>query len=218
MNFPELQKKLISLTNRNITQTEIGESLGITRSTISTRFKTKSQLKTSELKKVAEYFDIYPELLLTDVSQNQTSASDDNCISIPVLSNVKASMGFGVSVYNESQTAVYALSRQLAHDLGVSESQTKMIFASGDSMEPTIEGGDSLLIDRSRTEIYDGCIYCVRIEGQLYAKRLQKIPPCTIVVISDNPKYKAFEIDFSKNIDFDFEVIGKIRWWGRVAK
>ena len=27
-----------------------------------------------------------------------------------------------------------------------------------------------------------------------------------------------FYIDFSKNLDFDFAVIGEIRWWGRVAR
>ena len=85
-------------------------------------------------------------------------------------------------------------------------------------MMPTIEGGDSLLVDHSRKEIYDGKIYCVRIENQLYAKRLQKIPPNTVVVVSDNAKYRSFEIDLSKCSDYDFEVIGEIRWWGRVAK
>ena len=51
MDFEQLQSKLIGLTKRNISQTEIGNALGITRSTTSTRFKTKSQLKTSELEK-----------------------------------------------------------------------------------------------------------------------------------------------------------------------
>ena len=71
MNIKELQSKLIHLTNRNITQTEIAESLGITKSTISTRIKTNSLLKTSEVKKAADYFDISPELLFA-VPQNQT--------------------------------------------------------------------------------------------------------------------------------------------------
>ena len=83
---------------------------------------------------------------------------------------------------------------------------------------PTIEGGDSLLVDNERKEIYDGKIYCVRIDGQLYAKRLQKIPPDTVVIVSDNPKYRSFEIDLRRCPDYDFEVIGEIRWWGRVAR
>jgi phage repressor protein C with HTH and peptisase S24 domain len=85
-------------------------------------------------------------------------------------------------------------------------------------MYPTIEGGDCLIVDKSKTDIHDGKIYCVRIEGQLYAKRLQLLPPKTILVISDNPKYKSFEVDFSKTIDFDFAIIGEVKWWSRVAK
>ena len=50
-----------------------------------------------------------------------------------------------------------------------------MIIAKGDSMAPTIEDGDSLLIDLSKREIYDGKIYCVRIDGQLYAKILYRL-------------------------------------------
>ena len=143
---------------------------------------------------------------------------EDDCISIPVKGEVVASMGYGVTVYNEMQTASYSISKKLVEDLGISRSMTEMIFAQGDSMLPTIEGGDSLLVDHSRTDIYDGKIYCIRIEGQLYVKRLQKIPPNIIRVVSDNDKYRSFEIDLQQDSEFDFEVIGEVRWWGRVAK
>ena len=214
MDFKDLQTKLISLTNRNISQTEIGEALGITRSTTSTRFKTKSQLKTSELKKIADYFDVHLELLLTDVLQNQTKT--DNSVSIPVLGDVEASMGYGVTVYNENQTAVYNISKQLARDLGISETQTKMIFARGNSMQPTIQGGDSLLVDMSKIEIYDGKIYCIRKDGQLYAKRLQKLSATQLKIISDNKDYEPIIIDFSVTPESDFAIIGEVRWSGRV--
>lgn len=210
MNFKQLQTKLISLTNRNITQTEIGEALGITRSTTSTRFKTGSELKTSEIKKIADYFNVYEELLFAEAASN----NDD--ITIPVYGNVEASMGYGVTVYDEQQTAVYNISKQLIRDLGVSRSEAQMIFAKGNSMHPTIEGGDSLLVDRSKIEIYDGKIYCIRLNGQLYAKRLQKLSASQLKVISDNKDYDPVVIDFKKEIDIDFEVLGEVRWAGRV--
>lgn len=212
MNFKELQTKLIGLTNRNISQTEIGEALGITRSTTSTRFKTNSQIKTSELKKIAEYFDVYLQLLVSDDPQG----INDNFISIPVLGEVEASMGYGVSVYNEEQTATYEISRKLARDLGISEINTKMIFARGNSMAPTIESGDNLLVDMSKTDVYDGKIYCIRKDGQLYAKRLQKLSATQLKIISDNKDYQPIIIDFSKELDIDFAILGEIRWAGRV--
>lgn len=210
----EVQDDLQNLTNRSkISYTEIAKALGTGRSNISLRAKNKSELTITEIKRIENYFNVS---LLNKLNNTE---NDEDFIDIPVRGDVYASMGSGITVYNEEQTGVYKISRELARDIGVSLNNTQMIFASGDSMTPTIEGGDSLLIDLSKKEVYDGRIYCVRIEGQLYAKRLQKIPPCQIKVISDNKeKYDPFYVDFSKNIDYDFEVIGEIRWWGRVAR
>ncbi|MDO5305616.1 MAG: S24 family peptidase [bacterium] len=185
--------------------TELAKIIGITQNALSSRKSSNGYFSEKE-----------QNLILTFYKKNKSL--DDDCLSIPVRGDVTASMGYGITVFDESQTGTYQISRKLASDLGIMPERTEMIFASGDSMLPTIEGGDSLLVDLNRKEVYDGRIYCVRIEGQLYAKRLQKIPPTKIIVISDNQKYQSFEIDFSKQIDFDFEIIGEVRWWGRVAR
>lgn len=185
--------------------TELAKIIGITQNALSSRKSSNGYFSEKE-----------QNLILTFYKKNKSL--DEDCLSIPVRGDVYASMGYGVTIYDEKQTGTYQISGKLANDLGINPQKTEMIFVSGDSMLPTIEGGDSLLVDLNRKEIYDGRIYCVRIDGQLYAKRLQKIPPTKIIVISDNQKYQSFEIDFSKQIDFDFEIIGEIRWWGRVAR
>ena len=209
MNYNTVLAKLLQVTKRNISQKELCEITGVDKGTMSARATRNSKFKPEELKKIEKAFNV-------DLSNNIVR---NNFIQIPVFGNVTASMGYGISVYDENQTGVYEISSKLAKDIGIVSGKTQMIFASGDSMYPTIEGGDSLLIDTSKKEIYDGRIYCVRIDGQLYAKRLQKIPPNTVKVISDNEKkYDPFYVDFSKGISFDFDVIGEIRWWGRVAR
>lgn len=205
---------LQNLTKAKVSQSDIAKILGKDRQNISRKAKAGTELKLSDVRKIENHFNVN----LTGCNQNVDNL-DNDFIDIPVRGEVYASMGSGITVYNEEQTGTYKISRELARDIGVSLSNTQMIFASGDSMMPTIEGGDSLLIDLSKKEVYDGRIYCVKIDGQLYAKRLQKIPPYKIKVISDNKeKYDPFYIDFSKEIDFDFEVIGEIRWWSRVAR
>lgn len=200
-------KELIELilNNSKDNQTKIAEKIGCQKSFI-------SQIKSGKSKLPSE------KRVFLEREYQHLIINNDDCLSIPVRGDVTASMGYGITVFDESQTGTYQISRKLASDLGIMPERTEMIFASGDSMLPTIEGGDSLLVDLNRKEVYDGRIYCVRIEGQLYAKRLQKIPPTKIIVISDNQKYQSFEIDFSKQIDFDFEIIGEVRWWGRVAR
>lgn len=220
MNIDEIQVILQNLTNAKITQSDIARALDKDRGNINAKAKRGTELKLSELRKIEDYFNV--ELVNKDLNttiSQQNNNGEESFLDIPVRGDIQASMGLGVTVYNESQTGVYKISPQLLRDIGASQSSTEMIFAKGDSMLPTIEGGDSLLIDLSKREVYDGSIYCVRIDGQLYAKRLQKIPPSIIKVISDNKeKYDPIYIDFSKDIDFDFKVIGEVRWWGRIAK
>lgn len=142
----------------------------------------------------------------------------DDCINIPVRGEVESSMGYGVMVYDETQTSTYAFSRKLAQDLGINLEESQIIFGRGNSMEPTIQGGDSLLVDLSKKEIIDGNIYCIRYDGQLLTKRLQKISRSHIKIISDNKDYDPILIDFKKEINIDFEIIGEVRWAGRVFR
>lgn len=209
MKLNEVIIKLTYLLKRKVGYSDIAQALDVSRQ-YAHQIKNK-ELSTEQILKINKYFE-------TNICVEYQEKSADDCVSIPILGEVSASMGYGVTVYNEQQTASYQISRQLIKDLGVTSNNTEIIFAQGDSMMPTIESGDSLLVDHSRKEIYDGKIYCVRIEGQLYAKRLQKIPPCTIRIVSDNTKYRSFEIDVSQNHDYDFAIIGEILWWGRVAR
>lgn len=211
MNIQYIIQELTGLLKKKITYSDIATALNVTR-------QYANQIKDKDLsKKQIQAIDNHFGSNFTNVNSLNTT-NEEECITIPVLGDVKASLGYGVTVYNEQKTASYSISKKLIYDLGINNEQTEIIFAQGDSMMPTIEGGDSLLVDHSRKDIYDGKIYCVRIEGQLYAKRLQKIPPDKVLVVSDNPKYRSFEINLAKEIDFDFTIIGEIRWWGRVAR
>ena len=203
MRFSKVFNALQNLTYGNVSQAELGRVLGVSRSNINYKKDNDVELSEQDVKKIETYYGV------------QISKSDD-FVSIPVLGDVEASMGFGVTIYNENQTAVYDISRKLARDLGVSEDCTKMIFARGNSMTPTIESGDNLLVDMSKTEVYDGKIYCIRKDGQLYAKRLQKLSASQLKIISDNKDYEPIIIDFAKNTDLDFAIIGEVRWAGRV--
>lgn len=86
MNLAELQTTLQNLTKAKITQEQIGNALGITRSTVNTRIKNNSQLKLEEIPKIEKHFgvtlrhlqaaDKYNELcqqvvLLLDGSENE---------------------------------------------------------------------------------------------------------------------------------------------------
>lgn len=210
MRFNQAFNTLQNLIRAEINQAELGRVLGVSRANINYKKQANVLLSEEDVKKIETYYNV-------SLTSNETKSQ--NYTDIPIRGNVTASMGYGLTVYDENKTGTYAINNKLAKDLGINLKQSEIIFAKGDSMMPTIEGGDSLLVDLTKKEIHDGAIYCVRIDGEVYAKRLQKLPPNKVKVISDNKeKYDPFYIDLSAELNFDFEVIGEVRWWGRVAK
>jgi phage repressor protein C with HTH and peptisase S24 domain len=217
MLIDEKIDSLQKFTKEKITQEDIAKVLGITKSAVNNRIARKQALKDFEILKLDDAFK--NKILKVQKDFNQIKEDFENFVNLPVKNEVTASMGYGVEVVDETQTGTYQFSKKLLRDIGANPNYSDIIFSAGDSMYPTIEGGDCLVVDKSKTDIYDGKIYCVRIDGQLYAKRLQKIPPNKIKVISDNKdKYDAFYVDLSQDVNYDFTVIGEVKWWSRVAK
>lgn len=212
MQYNAVLDRLQNLINYTPSQAELCQITGIKQSTMSNRASRNSDFNSNEIVMLNNYYNI-------NLFSNSKENIFEDCTDLPIKGNVSASMGYGMTIYDETQTGTYAISNKLAKDLGANLPQCDIIFAKGDSMEPTITGGDSLLVDKSKTEVYDGRIYCIRYEGELYAKRLQKIPPKKIKVVSDNQnKYDSWYVDFEQTPDFDFEIVGEVLWWGRVAR
>lgn len=213
MDFEQLQSKLIGLTKRNISQTEIGNALGITRSTTSTRFKTKSQLKTSELEKVAKYFDVSLDyLLLTDVLQNQTLPEDDTAektqgVYVTYRPEVYLSAGYGVEVYNEKATTMLLDESLFISDRGIKTDyrQCEIVRVSGNSMSPEYRHGDRVIIDKSCTTLSDGHIFAIRYKGECFIKEVNLLGN-KIKCIPINKDYDPFYISEEE----DFVVLGRI--------
>ena len=208
ITIDEAISQLTALKRKKITLEEIGTALGTSKQYIS---QSKNKILTEEQKdKIEDYFCEK----LTEVNKENLENKKEDCLNLPVLGEVSASMGTGIQVYDESQTGVYKISAKVLKDIGANPKETDIIFAEGDSMEPTIQGGSALIVDKSKTEVKDGKIYCINFNGALMAKRLQLLPPKKLRVISDNfNKYPAWDVDFSKDIDFDFKVIGEVMRW-----
>lgn len=223
MLLDEYLQDLQKLTRKKPpTYEKIAEVLDLgSKQAVSNRIYRKQPLKDFEIEILDDAFKNKILKVKDDFQQIKQNYKNklSEFVSLPVKNDVTASMGYGVEVFNETQSGTYQFSKKLLNDIGANPNYSDVIFSSGDSMYPTIDGGDCLVVDKSKTEIHDGKIYCVRIDGQLYAKRLQKIPPQKIKVISDNKdKYDPFYVDFSKDINFDFAVIGEVKWWSRVAR
>ena len=80
------------------------------------------------------------------------------------------------------------------------------LYVNGDSMEPTLQRGDLIVCDSCG---WDGeGIYALRMDGCGYVKRLAR-KPGKIVIISDNPKYEAWEEPAESQA---IDIIGRVHY------
>ena len=197
MKLDELINLISERTGVNISQAQLADALCITRQTVNTRIKNGSQVTVSEIKKVEEFFNI--KLF----EENQTP---ENIAFIDYYSDVFASCGEGCIVFSEEKTKL-AISTLLINGFARGKKYS-MITASGDSMAPTIENGDKLIVEHwTESQIQDNKIYVFCFNNEFFVKRLSKNLD-EIIIKSDNPEYKTKTMNGS-TIN-ELHIIGKI--------
>lgn len=88
----------------------------------------------------------------------------------------------------------------LRNDLGVPPESADVITIRGDSMAPTFQDGDLVIVDRSDTAARGAGVFVLWDGDGLVLKRIQAVPtapgaPPRYRVLSDNPAYDAYEVD-----------------------
>lgn len=106
---------------------------------------------------------------------------------IPRL-DVKFSAGNGRIVWHvDEKGQKQAFRRAWCQRLGINPDHAATIVNEGQSMEPRLIDGDSLVVDYKATNIIDGKVYAIAYQNELYVKRLFKQPDGGLLVRSDNP-------------------------------
>jgi phage repressor protein C with HTH and peptisase S24 domain len=128
--------------------------------------------------------------------------------------DVQASAGFGSEVSHEDINDYFAFNKSwLSSQLNVSSEQLAFVSISGDSMLPTLNAGDNVLVDMSQTLVNREGIFLLQTEQGLMAKRLKTQGQGDICVTSDNAQYPSWIIN-SQNEETN-RVVGKVVWCAR---
>jgi len=85
-----------------------------------------------------------------------------------------------------------------------------LMDVAGDSLEPYIRDGDTVLIDRSQQNIIVGKLYAVSLGNEVFIKSLHR-KPGKLVLRSYNTVYEPIDIDLHDE-SLDFRVIGRVVW------
>jgi phage repressor protein C with HTH and peptisase S24 domain len=171
---------------------------------------TPKRLKEDERRKLARYFGV-PESLLGGPVEQEPPVG----ILVPVKRVlVRASAGPGALPGTEREQPYFAFDDRWLKALTSSKpDDLSIIRVEGDSMAPTLNDGDDILVDRAGCSeaLRDG-IYVLRVDDSLLVKRLAIHPlGKSVTVQSDNPAYPDWP---DCGLD-DVHCIGRVIWAGR---
>jgi len=185
MKLEELMSLISKKTGSYVNQSMLADAFGITRQTISNRIKNASQVTVSELKKIEDFFHI-------TLFSEDTNYSEEVAL-IDYYKDVFASCGSGNIIFSEEKVKI-PVSTLLIENFSKSKIYS-IINATGNSMSPTIENGDKLIIEHwDSSQIQDNKIYVFCFNNEFYVKRLSKNLD-EIIIKSDNPEYRIRTIN-----------------------
>jgi phage repressor protein C with HTH and peptisase S24 domain len=156
--------------------------------------------------KLARYFGVSEAML------GGREVEAEELISVPVL-DVQASAGPGAFADSEHARARMRFDPSWLRGLNLDARQLSVIQVVGDSMSPTLDDGDDILVDRgdAAMNLRDG-IYVLRLDGVLNVKRLVvDRARRRVSVKSDNAAYTSWPTLNLAQLD----VIGRVVWAGR---
>lgn len=97
--------------------------------------------------------------------------------------------------------------------MGLSATTARLLTVRGDSMSPTLQHGDLVLIDTAVKSVLDAGIFAVSVDDRVFVKRIQPRYDGSLQVVSDNPVYPPDQIS-ATNAEA-LKIVGQVRWLGR---
>ena len=142
-----------------------------------------------------------------------TEIPEDEFVRIPKV-RARLCAGNGSFEVDPEIEGLYSFRRDWLSKKGTIGKMT-LLDIIGNSMEPELKNGDTILVDESQKEILAGAVYAVGIEDTILVKRVEK-HPSGLVLLSDNPKYGA--ISQKKGDPNSIRIMGKVIWVCRDLK
>lgn len=194
-----------------LTMGAVAQKCGVARSSASAWYNGQNAPAHVKLIAISEFLNVTPEWLLFGIGEK--NGRND---SLPVqVFNSEALDPVGSELFEAGQIVrkIDLDKDWLLSKFGFTgETPLYVLSAQGNSMRPTIEEGDILLMEPFNGRIQNESVYVAVTNGQLTVKRFLLAPDGSILMSSDNPSFHSFTVQLDKNVT----VVGRVifRWHG----
>jgi phage repressor protein C with HTH and peptisase S24 domain len=194
---------------------KISVDLGVHRSSI-TQARKRDSIPAKWILQLFRKHRLNPDWLESGTGPqflNSSEIPEDGFVRIPKV-RARLCAGNGSFEVGSGIEGYYSFRRDWLSKKGSIGNMTLLDIV-GNSMEPELKNGDTILVDKSQKEILAGAVYAVGIEDTIMVKRVEK-HPSGLVLLSDNPKYGP--ISPKRGDPNRIRIIGKVIWVCREFK
>ena len=189
-------------------QASLAKTLSISRAAIS-QAKKNDSIPIKWITELSRLFNVNPDWLEKGTGSKVLSQNiyHEIFLQVPKI-KARLSAGGGSFETEPDIKEFYSFRKDWLSKKGKARDMVLMdIF--GNSMEPELKEGDTVLIDQSQKAVLAGAIYAVGFDDTIVVKRLEKRPK-ELVLLSENERYPMmrFRDEEMENV----RIIGKVIW------
>lgn len=200
----EYFKSIIGKDKRFSTNTAMARFLGLEKTTAT---KLYSFLKGAD----TQYSAVVDWL---EKLGGQISLPQEGIETYAMVPKVSALAGAGDSLVTSGRIkGLYAFREDFLRRENMHSEKCVLMVVAGDSMEPLIKDGDTILVDESDNTPKDGHIFVIGLAESLMVKRLARIPHGWRLCSENRDRV---DTDVQGDELNTFRVYGRVRWFGRV--
>lgn len=191
------------------TDTALAKALGVAQSVIG-GYNRRNTVPLEQCIKIAERTGVSLDWLILGKGEMQGSTGgaaefdDADAVWVP-LYDVEVSAGSGIEVYGERIIQRVPFAKSWLHSEGLYARHLACLPVHGDSMEPTLQHGDIVLVNHEKTR-GDG-VFVIRMGNALRVKRLQWLANGDLRISSDNAIYEPEQVN-PDDLGEQFAILG----------
>jgi phage repressor protein C with HTH and peptisase S24 domain len=203
-------KKILAKENRGgkIFDKDVAKALDIPQTTFAT-MKKRNSIPFKEILQYCAKNRLSINWLFFDQAVDMLAIETEKYFQVRYFADIRASAGGGADVFNENYEILSIDKTLMDNIVPFSDKEIEAINVDGDSMEPTLQNGSIVFIDRTQTNIKKDGIYIASTNAGLFIKRIRQRVDGNVELISDNKLYSA-EIMSPEEINIVGRVIGNI--------
>ena len=167
---------------------DVAVALNIPQATFAT-MKKRNSIPYKEILEFCAIKKISVNWLFFDQAVDMLKAETDKFFQVRYFADIRASAGGGAEVFDESFESITLDAKIMHNMIGMGNTELEAIHVDGESMEPTLQDGSIVFIDRAQTNINRDGVFIASTTTGLFIKRIRQRADGMVELVSDNKIY-----------------------------